>query len=110
MIKDTLSKIETVITRVGTLDNKYKSELVALLNKLKAEVEVLPASRMEEANSLANFAQAAAHEAAREKSDDRLKTLSREGLAHSVKNFEVSHPVLVDTVNNICLILARIGI
>jgi len=83
---------------------------VVLLNKLKAEVEVLPASRLEEANSLANFAQAAAHEASRGNSNDRLKTLSREGLAHSVKSFEVSHPVLVDTVNEICLILARIGI
>ncbi|MEI7527465.1 MAG: DUF4404 family protein [Elusimicrobiota bacterium] len=110
MIKDTLAKIESAIARVGALDTKDKTELVALLNKLKTEVEGLPASQMEKANSLANFAQAAAHETAREDTDARLKTISIEGLGQSVKSFEASHPVLVDTVNDICLMLARIGI
>lgn len=110
MLNDTLSKIEAAIARLGTLDDKKKGELTALLNKLKKEVEGLPASHMENANSMANFAQAAAHEAARETGDDRLKEISREGLAQSVKSFEASHPVLVDTVNDICLMLSRIGI
>ncbi|OGS13050.1 MAG: hypothetical protein A2234_09630 [Elusimicrobia bacterium RIFOXYA2_FULL_58_8] len=110
MIKDTLAKIESAIARVGTLDTKEKKELVALLTKLKAEIGSLPASHMEKASSLANFAQAAAHETARETTDARLKALSIEGLASSVKSFEASHPVLVDTVNDICLMLARIGI
>ena len=110
MIKDTLAKIESAIARVGAMDHKNKAELVALLNKLKSEVEVLPPAHMENANSLANFAQAAAHETARADADARLKTLSIEGLSQSVKSFEASHPVLVDTVNQICLMLARIGI
>ena len=110
MIKDTLAKIESAIQRVGALDTKDKAELVNLLNKLKTEVGALPASHMEKANSLANFAQAAAHETARASTDNRLKTISIEGLSQSVKTFEASHPVLVETVNEICLMLARIGI
>ena len=110
MIKDTLAKIESAIERVGTLDSKDKTELVALLNKLKTELQTLPAEQMEKANSLANFAQAAAHETAREVTDARLKTISIEGLGQSVKSFEASHPVLTNTVNDICLMLARIGI
>ena len=110
MIKDTLAKIESAILRAGALDNKNKTELIALLTKLKSEIETLPASHMEKADSLANFAQAAAHEAARENTDNRLKSLSIEGLAQSVKSFEVSNPVLAETVNDICLMLARIGI
>lgn len=110
MINDTLEKIESAIARVGTLDTHKKTELVALLNKLKAEIGALPASQSDKASSLANFAQAAAHEAARENSDTRLRTISIEGLAHSVKSFEASHPVLVETVNKICLMLSQIGI
>jgi len=110
MIKDTLAKIESAIAQVGTLDTKNKIELVALLHKLKAEIGTLPAAHMESASSLANFAQAAAHEAARKNTDDRLKTISIEGLSQSVKSFEASHPVLVDTVNDLCLMLTQIGI
>jgi len=110
VIKDTLAKIESAIARVGTLDAGNKTELVSLLNKLKSEIAALPASHMEKASSLANFAQAAAHETARENTDPRLKTLSIEGLSQSVKSFEASHPVLVDTVNEICMMLSQIGI
>ena len=110
MIKDTLSKIESAILHANALDTKNKTELVALLTKLKSEIKSLPASQMDEANSLANFAQAAAHEAARKNTDKQLKSLSIEGLAHSVKSLEASHPVLAGTVNEICLMLARIGI
>ena len=110
MINDTLEKIESAIARVGTLDTNKKTELVALLNKLKAEIKTLPASQSDKASSLANFAQAAAHEAARENTDDRLKTISIEGLELSVKSFEASHPVLVETVNEICRMLSQIGI
>ncbi|HNW44214.1 MAG TPA: DUF4404 family protein [Elusimicrobiales bacterium] len=110
MINDTLAKIESAIARVGTLDSKNKTELVVLLNKLKTELRNLPESQRERANSLANFAQAAAHETARANTDDRLKVISIEGLAHSVKSFEASHPVLVQTVNEICMMLSGIGI
>ena len=110
MIKDTLAKIEAAIARAGSLDTNNKTELVALLNKLKSEIATLPASHMEKASSLANFTHAATHEAARASADPRLKTISIEGLEQSVKSFEASHPVLVDTVNQICLMLARIGI
>jgi hypothetical protein len=110
MLKDTLSKIESAIARLDKPDTAEKRELAALLQKLKAEVGGLPPELLEKANSMANFAQAAAHEASREKGDEKLKSLSIEGLSYSVKSFEASHPVLVDTVNDICLMLARIGI
>ena len=110
MLEDTLSKIEAAIARIGTMDDKKKTELTALLNKLKAEVKTLPLSQMDNANSMANFAQAAAHEAAREDGNKKLKAISIDGLGQSVKSFEASHPILVDTVNDICLMLSQIGL
>ncbi|HOX23120.1 MAG TPA: DUF4404 family protein [Elusimicrobiales bacterium] len=110
MIKDTLSKLEATIKRVESVDSKHKKELLALLNKLKTEVAALPHSHAAQANSIANFAQAAAHEAICDGSDARMRELSREGLLYAAKKFEVSHPVLVGVVNDICRMLAQIGI
>ena len=36
--------------------------------------------------------------------------LSISGISYAVKGFEASHPQLVGVVNEICMILARMGI
>ena len=110
MIKDTLSKIETAISKVQAGEFSNKAELVALLGKLKAELAALPASRLDEARSIGNFTEAAAHEVTRGAASVQLKNLSISGISYAVKGFEVSHPQLVSVVNEICMILARMGI
>jgi hypothetical protein len=110
MIKDTLARLDAAIARAQAIKGGDKAELVALLEKLKAEVSALGPDHAERAGSVANFAHAAAHEAARPDGDEQLKNISIEGLSKAVKQFEVSHPVLTDTVNDICLMLARMGI
>jgi hypothetical protein len=110
MIKDTLSKIEAAIAKIQAGEHKDKTELVALLGKLKAELAELPASRLDEARSIGYFTEAAAHEVTREKSSVQLKNLSISGISYSVQGFEASHPQLVGVVNEICMILARMGI
>lgn len=110
MIKDTLSKIETAISKVQAGESSNKAELVALLGKLKAELAALPASRLDEARSIGNFTEAAAHEVTRGEASVQLKNLSISGISYAVKGFEVSHPQLVSVVNEICMILARMGI
>ncbi len=110
MIKDTLARIESAIAKIEAGNSKNKAELVALLNKLKSELASLPPERIEEARSIGHFTEAAAHEATREKSSERLRELSIEGAEQAVKGFEATHPTLVGVVNEICLILARMGI
>lgn len=110
MIKDTILRIEAAINRLEELDKANAQELTGLFKKLRAEVEKLPESQQEKTSSMINFAQAAVHESTREVVDEKLKELSIKGLGDSVKSFEATHPVLVDTVNDICLMLARIGI
>ncbi|NLO91039.1 MAG: DUF4404 family protein [Elusimicrobia bacterium] len=110
MIKDTLAKIEAAIARIDAADGKNKTELLALLNRLKKEVAGLPESCLGQANSVANFVQAAAHEATRGDADARMQEISRQGLSHSARRFEASHPVLVGIVDDICRMLAQIGI
>ena len=110
MIQETLLKIESAIAKIQAADGKDKAELVALLNRLKTELAALPVSRMEDARSVAHFTETAAHEVTRTNKSTELKNLSISGIAYSVKGFEVSHPELVEITNEICMILARMGI
>lgn len=110
MINDTLSKIEAAIARVESGNSPEKAELVALLRKLKSELSSLPVSRIEDIRSVGLFTEAAAHEATRKDSSLQLRNLSISGISYAVKGFEVSHPELVSVANEICLILARMGI
>ncbi|OGR78038.1 MAG: hypothetical protein A2X32_07885 [Elusimicrobia bacterium GWC2_64_44] len=110
VIKDTLSKIESAIAKINAGASSDKTELVALLGKLKAELAELPESRMDEARSIGYFTEAAAHEVTRADASMQLKNLSISGISYAVKGFEVSHPQIVAVANEICMILARMGI
>ena len=110
MIKETLSKIESAITKIEAAEGKDKAELVTLLRKLKDELAALPESNLDDARSIAHFTETAAHEATRANTSIERKNLSISGIAYSVKGFEVSHPELVEVTNEICMMLARMGI
>lgn len=110
MIKDSLAKIEAAIAKVEAGKSPEKAELVALLKKLKSELSTLPETRIDDIRSVGYFTEAAAHEVTRENSSVQLKNLSISGISYAVKGFEVSHPGLVSVVNEICMILARMGI
>jgi hypothetical protein len=110
MIEETIAKIEEAIRRAGETGPDHREELIRLLEQLKTEVRALPASHLDRARSIAQFAEAAAHEAAREEKSARLQEISREGLKESVTGFEISHPGLTAVVNKICNLLAGMGI
>jgi hypothetical protein len=110
VITETLSKIESAIARIKAGDSKEKTELVALLGRLKTELAKLPPSKMEDARSIGNFTEAAAHEVTRENGSAQLRSLSVSAVSYAVKGFEATHPQLVSLVNEICMVLARMGI
>ena len=110
MIEETVARIEQAILRAGEADPKHREELIRLLEQLKEEVRALPAAQIEKARSIAQFAEAAAHEVARKEQSARLQELARAGLKESVADFEISHPGLTAVVNKICNLLAGMGI
>lgn len=110
MIKETLSRIEAAIARIQSGSSGDKTELVKLLNDLKTELSALPESRQDEARSVGYFTEAAAHEVTRANGSEQLKNLSISGIAYSVKGFEATHPKLVSVANELCMMLARMGI
>ena len=110
MIQETLQKIEARIQTTSLLKEESKSELLGLLNTLKAEVADLSRTHSEEAQSIARFAEVSAHEATREEKNPELLQISLKGLSTSVTGFETSHPRLVEIVNSICVTLSSLGI
>ena len=110
MIEDTIAKIEARLRNTDAISDEKRRELQQLLAELKAEVARLSRTHADEAASIAGFTGVSAHEATRETQNPRLLKLSLEGLKSSVKEFEDSHPRLVQLVNSISNVLSNLGI
>jgi len=109
MIEDRIRNIEARINGTERLPAETKAELKALLEALRTEIAALPATHGEDADSIARFAEASAHEATRSEQKPKLLNAALEGLGGSVEEFEVSHPKLAETLNRIAVILANMG-
>lgn len=94
MIKKTIEKLEASIHKMKAVDAKQKKEISRLLATLKSEVEALSKTHQKHAQNI----------------ETHLDNLSPEALAASVQGFEASHPQLVETINELSKMLARIGI
>lgn len=110
MIKNTLEKIENSIQKIKTKNQNDKKKLMNLVKQLKLEIGNLSKTHSEHAESIAGFTAVAAHETVRSEKSVDLQRLALEGMSGSVKGFEASHPQLVSTVNEICVLLSGIGI
>ena len=110
MLHTTLSQIEKRLATSQTLTDENRTELLQLLATLRAEINSLPPTENERAQSIASFTDISTHEATRSDPNTRLRQISLEGLAASVSGFEGSHPRLVHLVNTLCQTLANMGI
>lgn len=109
MIQDRLEKIEERLKQSKITDSE-KAELLNLMASLKTEIAGLSKTHREQAESIAGFAEISAHEATRNEKSTALINLSIEGLNTSVREFEVSHPDLVEVINRFCTMLSNLGI
>ncbi|MGA7159724.1 MAG: DUF4404 family protein [Bacteroidota bacterium] len=110
MIKSTMKKIKTKIQQDSSVNKGTKTELLSLLSMLESEIAKISKVDSEHAESITGFIERSAHEVTRRKKNPELLKLSLAGLTESVKGFEASHPLLVKNVNNICTVLANMGI
>jgi len=89
-----VENIEASIHQLKALDPGQKQEINQLLSTLKSEIEALSTTHEDHARSI----------------ETHLENLSGQALSNSVKGFEESHPRLVLTINELCKMLANIGI
>jgi hypothetical protein len=110
MIEDTIDKIEARIQAAESVKEERRQELLQLLGTLKSEVAELSKTHEEQAQSIAGFTEVSAHEATRTERNPELLKLSLQGLGTSTREFEESHPRLVQIVNAISSSLSNLGI
>ena len=109
-MRDKLERIEERVRQAEAIPAPQRTELLELLASLKAEVADLSRTHGEQAQSIATFTEASAHEATRDQKNPELMDLSLRGLSQSVHGFEDSHPKLVQLVNSISTTLSNLGI
>lgn len=85
MIEETVAKIEAALREARVADPKNKAELIALLEKLKTEVQ-------------------------RETRSKDLLDKAKDGLKGAALEFDATHPKLAAVIDEISLMLAKIGI
>ena len=110
MLEETAQKIEDAIRKLGPAQSPAKKEILSLLTALKSEVAEFSKTHAEHAHSIAGLTQLAAHEATRREKSPAMLSHALDGLKRSTEGFEVSHPKLVETLNDVCTTLAAIGI
>ena len=108
MIQDRIAKIEATLSN-SNIPAETRQELLGLLAELKAEVTPLAATHEAEAQNITQLTDDALRGASEgEKSDET--TLALEGLTATVRDFEASHPRLVQIVDRLALTLSNMGI
>src|ERR1041384_3494388 len=110
MIDETIQRIEARLRSTEAMPDTTRTELLNLLATLKAEVLQLPPGKAAQAQQIAMAADASTEQAFAENRDPEAYRGTLDDLAGSVREFEDSHPRLVQIVNNIASTLAGLGI
>ena len=110
MLEKTIYRIEQRIQSAPALTPETRSELLDLLSQLRRQLKKLPDVQLEKAQSVVGFAEVSTNEATRSDTDTSLFDVAIDGLQKSVREFEQTHPRLVDIVNSISTTLSNLGI
>jgi len=110
MIPERLAQIEATLRNSANIPDGTRQELLDLLAGLKAEVAPLAATHGETADQIAGSANAAVQAAVHRGEQPEKAAEAVEGLAASVRDFETSHPRLVEIVDRLALTLSNMGI
>lgn len=110
MIDDTIQRIEARLRSAENMPEATRADLLNLLATLRQEVTGLPPSKTRQAENIARAADISTAQAVAETRNDESYQGSVNDLANSVREFEGSHPRLVQIVNNIANVLAGLGI
>jgi len=110
MIDDTIQRIEGRLRSAENMSEATRAELLKLLATLKSEVAHLPESKAAQAENIARAADVSTEQAVLARRDETSYRGTLDELADSVREFEDTHPKLVQIVNSLANALAGLGI
>jgi hypothetical protein len=110
MISERLATIEAMLRDSANIPEATRRELLDLVAGLKAEVVPLVDTHGETAHEIAGSVEAAVQASVRREEHPEKAAQAVEGLAASVREFEATHPKLVEIVDRLALTLSNMGI
>jgi hypothetical protein len=110
MIPERLAQIEATLRNSANIPEATRQELLDLLAGLKAEVAPFAVTNSATADEIADNADAAVQAAVHRGEEPEKAAEAAEGLAASVRDFEASHPRLVEIVDRLAQTLSNMGI
>ncbi len=109
-VHNTIDAIKEMVLKTNSINESNKTKLLDLLETLKPEMVRLSVDQADQAKHVAEYIKRSTEEALRQQKDTALLKMHNDGLLESVRSFEVSHPLLVENVNYIATVLAKMGI
>ena len=110
MLSERFAKLETTLRDNASIPEATRQELLELVAGLKAEMVPLVDTHGDLAHEIAGSAEAAVHAVVRRGEEPEQAAQAVEGLAASVREFEATHPKLVEIVDRLALTLSNMGI
>jgi hypothetical protein len=110
MIAERLAKIESTLRANSSIPDATRRELLDLVAGLKTEVLALVETHGPDAHEIAGNAEAAVQASIRRTEQPKEAAHAVEGLAASVREFEVTHPRLAEVVEQLASTLSNMGI
>lgn len=108
MIAERLAKLEGALRDNPNLSDGARQELLGLVSALRAEMASLADTHS--AQQIAGSAEAAVNASIQREQQRQRANQAVEGLAASVREFEASHPKLVEIVDQLTVTLSNMGI
>jgi hypothetical protein len=109
-IPERIAQIEATLRESANIPEATRQELLDLVARLKSEVTPLVKTHSESVGQITGSADAAVHAAMRREEQPEEAAQAVEGLAASVRDFEASHPRLVQIVDQLAVTLSNMGI
>jgi hypothetical protein len=110
MISERLAKLEATLRNNATIPEGTRQELLGLLAGLKSEVTPLAATHGESVQDIAGSTESAVQASMKREEQPERAAQAVQGLAASVRQFEATHPRLVEIVDQLALTLSNLGI
>ena len=110
MTDERIQKIKSAVESADHISPEKKTELLAVLAKLKPAIAEVAQTHEQEAERISRFVEASAHEVASKK--ERPESVERvlHKLRQTVEKFETSHPQLTAFVSEYSAVLSGMGI
>ena len=110
MTDERLQKIKSAVESADHISPEKKTELLAVLAKLKPAIAEVAETHEKEAERISRFIEASAHEVARKNESPESVEQGLHGLKQTVEKFEASHPKLTAFVTEYSAVLSGLGI